>query len=56
MSKYTIDIPAGPIRNQNDAETKCPIVCAAHSGKWNGQWKTVVDNKMSVCGCELEIQ
>jgi hypothetical protein len=48
------DIPAGPIWDQKDAEKKCPIVCAAHLGKWNGQWKTVVEGEMSVCGCEYE--
>jgi hypothetical protein len=54
MAKFTIDIPAGPIWDQKDAEKKCPIVCAAHLGKWNGQWKTVVEGEMSVCGCEYE--
>ncbi|MBP5264341.1 MAG: mannan-binding lectin [Lachnospiraceae bacterium] len=54
MAKFTIDIPAGPIWNQADAEKKCPMVCAAHFGTWNGQWKTVVEGKMSVCGCEID--
>ena len=32
MAKFTIDIPAGPIWNQEDAEKKCPMVCAARFG------------------------
>jgi hypothetical protein len=56
LSKYNISIPVGPIWNQKDAETKCPIACAAHSGKWNGQWTTVVPNKMCICICELDTE
>ncbi|MFQ9514636.1 MAG: mannan-binding protein [Eubacterium sp.] len=53
MAKFTVDIPVGPIWNQKDAEEKCPIVCAAHLGKWNGQWSTPKTSwgKMSVCTC-----
>ena len=54
MAKFTLDVPAGPIWNQQDAEKKCPIICAAHLGTWNGQWKTVVNGEMSVCGCEFD--
>lgn len=56
MAKYTMDIPVGPILNQEDAEKKCPIACAAHLGKWNGQWNTIVDGEMSVCGCEFDTE
>jgi uncharacterized Zn-binding protein involved in type VI secretion len=51
--EFVVDVPAGPIFNNEDAQTKCPIVCASQSGKWNGQWKTVVEGEMSVCGCVL---
>lgn len=53
MAKFTVDIPVGPIWNQKDAEEKCPIVCAAHLGEWNGQWSTPKTSwgKMSVCTC-----
>ena len=54
MAKFTLDVPAGPIWNQQDAEKKCPIICAAHLGTWIGQWKTVVNGEMSVCGCEFD--
>ena len=43
-----IDINAGPIWNNADAQTKCPSVCS--SLKWNGQWKTTEVGVMSVCG------
>ena len=46
---YT-DIEAGPIWNDEDAQQKCPDVCEEHGG-WNGQWKTIIPGKMSVCGC-----
>lgn len=54
MAKFTLDIPVGPIWNQEDAEKKCPIVCAAYRGTWNKQWTTVVPGEMSVCGCEFD--
>lgn len=49
-SGYTRDINAGPIWNQQDAETKCPAVAASQGGEWNGQWRTTIQGKMSVCG------
>ena len=47
-----VDIPAGPIWNNEDAKVKCPVACAAASRRWNGQWTTVIWGKQSVCGCE----
>lgn len=44
------DVFAGPIWNNEDARVKCPVAAYAARGTWNGQWKTVVHNKMSVCG------
>lgn len=55
MANFTVDVPVGPIWNNDDAKVKCPIVCAAHLGTWNGQWTTVVEGQMSVCGCTFEI-
>jgi hypothetical protein len=55
MATYTVNIPVGPIWNNEDAQTKCPIACAAHLGKWDGQWTTVVPGEMSVCGCVLDV-
>ncbi|KAF5423815.1 MAG: Mannan-binding protein [Candidatus Methanomarinus sp.] len=53
-SEYTMDVLAGPIWNNDDAKTKCPVVCASYGGTWNKQWKTVVEGKMSVCGCTFK--
>ena len=55
IKRFTIDIPAGPIWNNDDARKKCPIVCAAHMGEWNGQWKTVVEGEIGVCGCTFTL-
>ena len=55
MAKYRVDIPAGPIWNQQDAEVKAPRIAAAHLGKWTGQWTTVVPNEMSVVGVEFDV-
>jgi hypothetical protein len=51
--QYTVDIPAGPIWSNEDAQQKCLAVCAAQGGKWNGHWTTVAEGLMSVCGCTL---
>jgi mannan-binding protein len=49
---HACDVNAGPIWNQQDAEQKCPGTCTgAGYTSWNGQWKTTVPGKMSVCGC-----
>ena len=53
--EFTVDVPAGVILSNDDAREKCPIVCASYGGKWNGQWKIVVEGKMSVCGCIFRI-
>jgi hypothetical protein len=44
------NVSAGPIWNNGDAQTKCPLACGTTS-KWNGQWVTTVFGKESVCGC-----
>ncbi|HYH45697.1 MAG TPA: multicopper oxidase domain-containing protein [Thermoanaerobaculia bacterium] len=48
------DVKAGPIWNNDDAQTKCPAACKnapGGGGTWNNQWTTTVPNKESVCGC-----
>ncbi|GLB53049.1 hypothetical protein NBRC110019_20890 [Neptunitalea chrysea] len=56
MSTFKVNIPAGPIWNQEDANVKAPKVAAAHEGKWTGQWNTVVDSQMSVIEVELPVK
>ena len=44
------DVKAGPIWNNDDAKVKCPVATASHGAQWNGQWRTTVQGKESVCG------
>ncbi len=46
-----VDVNAGPIWNNADAQGKCPTVCTNAAGTWNGQWTTTVPGSQSVCGC-----
>jgi len=46
------DALAGPIWDNEDAKKKCPAVCLkASNASWNGQWTTIEEGVMSVCGC-----
>ena len=56
MAKFKVNIPAGPIWNNDDAKEKAPKVAAAHQGTWTGQWVTVVPNEMSVVEVELDVK
>ncbi|MFP9115803.1 mannan-binding lectin [Flavobacterium sp. RHBU_3] len=53
MSNFKITLPAGPIWDQADAQTKGKAVAAAHQGTFTGVWNTVVENQMSVVEVEL---
>jgi hypothetical protein len=50
-----IVVQAGPIWNNNDAQTKCPKATKAKNCNWNKQWWTTIPNKMSVCECTKDI-
>ncbi|GAA1737748.1 mannan-binding lectin [Luedemannella helvata] len=50
-TEHTMDVLAGPIWNNADAQAKCPAICASYGGTWNGQWTTVAPGRMSVAGC-----
>ena len=56
MSKFKVNIPAGPLWNNDDAKEKAPKVAAAHQGTWTGQWNTVVESEMSVIEVELNVK
>ncbi len=45
------DIEAGPLWNQGHAQQRCPDVCRGAGASWNGQWRTTIQGRMSVCGC-----
>ncbi|MGA2760803.1 MAG: mannan-binding lectin [Candidatus Cybelea sp.] len=49
----TISAEAGPIWSQGDAQQKCPGVAKARGGTWDGQWRTTVPGRMSVCEVRL---
>jgi hypothetical protein len=52
--KYVVKaFEAGPIWSQTDAEKKCAEVAKVNGGVWNGQWRTTVPGKMSVCELRL---
>lgn len=53
MSTFKINIPAGPLWSNDEAQEVGPKVAAAHQGKFSGQWKTVVNSEMSVVEVEL---
>jgi len=56
MATFKVNIPAGPIWNNDDAKEKAPKVAAAHQGTWTGQWNTVVESQMSVVEVELNVK
>jgi hypothetical protein len=51
-SASALDVNAGPILSNEQAKSKCPVAAAAVGGTWNGQWRTIVPGKMSVCGVD----
>lgn len=44
-----VDVPAGPIWSNNDAQLICPAVAAASGGTWTGAWTTTIWGVASVC-------
>lgn len=55
MSTFKIDIPAGPLWSNDEAQKMGPVIAAAHGGKFTGQWTTVVESQMSVVNVELPV-
>lgn len=55
MSTFKINIPAGPIWSNEEAQELGPRIAAAHQGKFTGQWSTVVESQMSVVEVELQV-
>lgn len=53
MSTFKVNIPAGPLWSNDEAQKIGPIIAAAHQGTFTGQWSTVVPNEMSVVEVEL---
>ena len=55
MSTYKVNIPAGPLWSNDEAQKIGPIIAAAHQGRFTGQWVTVVESQMSVVEVELNV-
>lgn len=54
MATYKVNIPAGPLWSNDEAQEVGSRIAAAHQGTFTGQWKTVVEGSMSVVEVELE--
>ncbi|HSK72013.1 MAG TPA: mannan-binding lectin [Pyrinomonadaceae bacterium] len=54
MATYKVNIPAGPLWSNDEAQKIGPLIAAAHQGKFTGQWSTVVEGEMSVVEVELD--
>jgi hypothetical protein len=55
MSTFKVNIPAGPLWSNDEAQKVGPFIAAAHLGKFTGQWTTVVPSAMSVIEIELPV-
>jgi hypothetical protein len=55
MATYKVNIPAGPLWSNDEAQKLGPRIAAAHQGKFTGQWTTVVPSQMSVIEVELPV-
>jgi hypothetical protein len=47
----SVDVRAGQIFRQYEAEKQCPGVCLVRNGTWNRNWTR--KNGFSVCGCRI---
>ncbi|TRU01891.1 MAG: lectin MVL [Microcystis aeruginosa Ma_AC_P_19900807_S300] len=51
-----VNIPAGPLWSNAEAQQLDPRIAAAHQGNFTGQWTTVVESAMSVVEVELQVE
>ena len=49
---FAVDIEAGPIWDNNDAQAKCATACGGRQN-WDGNWHTTQFGRMSVCSCRV---
>ncbi len=56
MSTFKVNIPAGPLWSNDEAQVTGPKIAAAFQGKFTGEWKTVVESQMSVVEVELNVK
>jgi len=55
MSTYKINIPAGPLWSNDEAQKIGQRIATAHQAKFTGQWTTVVQSQMSVIEVEMPV-
>jgi len=48
------EVNAGPIWDQNQANTKCPLIASKNNGDWTGNWRKVGSNNVSVCQIRVD--
>lgn len=56
MATYKVNIPAGPLWSNDEAQEVGPRIAAAHQGRFTGQWTTVIESQMSVVEVELPVE
>ena len=56
MAKFKVNIPAGPLWSNDEAQEVGGKIAAAHQGTFTGQWVTVVESEMSVVEVDLDTQ
>lgn len=55
MATYKINIPAGPLWSNDEAQKIGPTIATAHQAKFTGQWNTVVPSQMSVIEVDMPV-
>lgn len=53
---FKVDIPAGPLFSNTEAQELGPKIAVAQQGKFTGQWTTVVPSQQSVINVELPVR
>ena len=51
MLSQCANVNAGPLFNNEEAQSACPNVCGQAGAHWSGQWTTTVLGVSSVCNC-----
>lgn len=54
-TKFKLDMPAGPLFSNDEAQKIGPTLAASYGGKFTGQWRTIIQGKMSVIEVEFSI-
>jgi hypothetical protein len=52
---FKVNVPAGPLWSNTQAQQLGPFIAAAHFGRFTGQWTTVIQGAMSVVEIEYTV-